>query len=108
MTGSAEKWDRSDCMCAQGVNGGFHVLPVMRAKLCVQPRVCKDTCVECNWKRACVHLPITIPATCCHFPPTSVPLSSLPLPHELILVPAPSSAFLQASSGLGWEAWGAL
>ena len=51
------------CVRSQGVNNGFHVLAVARAELCVQPRVC----AEWNWKQACVHLPITIPAPCCAF-----------------------------------------
>lgn len=46
MTGSAEKWGRSDCTCAQGVSGGFRVLTVMRAKLCVQPHACRKSCVQ--------------------------------------------------------------
>lgn len=46
MTGSAEKWGRSDCTCAQGVSGGFRVLTVMCAKLCVQPHACRKSCVQ--------------------------------------------------------------
>lgn len=46
VKGSAETWDGSDCMCAQGVNGGFHVLTVLCAKLCVQPRVCRKSRVQ--------------------------------------------------------------
>lgn len=66
-------------------------------------------CAEWNWKQACVHLPITIPAHCCTFFLPLTCLFSFALPaHELILASVPSPAFLLAPAGMGWEAWGAL
>lgn len=58
-------------VCVQGVSSGFCVLAAKRVKLCVQG----VTCAECNWKWACVHLPITI------LPPAAPPpASASPLP----------------------------
>lgn len=71
--------------------------------LCVAPRVQEVMCAEWNWKRACVHLPIAIPATCCHLLPASVPPcfpSLLPMssPWSQCLH-QPSSWHLQAGLG---------
>lgn len=65
-------WDGSDRMCAQGVSGGFRVLMVVCAELCVQSHVRRKSRVPSVTGSGPVYT----------FPSPSLPLaatSSLPL-----------------------------
>lgn len=80
------------------MNSGLRALPVMCAKLCVQPHVCRKSLVQCVTGIGPVY---TFPSP--SLPPTPAATSfclcasllSLSCPRELIPLPVPSPAFLR-------------